>query len=136
MEPDQTRMKANESVVHYFNRSKMIVWDLEILGVMVADRQRLTTLRHGLAPKFRLRGIIIALQRGMLVSMALEELRAAKSDMRLETGGRRDTSGAALAAAEEGGRRGAQERLCHKCNKPSHIKRNCPEWGKALKGTA
>lgn len=131
MELDQTRMKANESVVHYFNRSKVIDWELGVLGVKVADRQHLTTLLHGLAPKFRLRGTIIASQRGMTVGMALEELRAAESEIRLEMGGRRDSSGAALAAAEESGRRGAQERLCYKCDKPGHIKSNCPDSGNA-----
>lgn len=83
-----------------------------MLWVKVADRQHLTTLLHGLAPKFRLRGTIVAAQWGMTVAMALEELRAAEWEMRLETGGRRDTPGAALAAADDEGRLGQQERLC------------------------
>ena len=132
-ELNQVRMKGNENVVQYFNRSKLIVWELGVLGVEVADRQHLTALLHGLGPKLKLRGTIIASQRAMTVALALEELRAAESEMRLEAGTRKETSGAAMAATDGGGRWGAQERLCFKCNKPGHIKRNCPEWDKGRK---
>ena len=130
---NQVRMKGYEIVVQYFNRSKLIVWELGVLGVEVADRPHLTALLHGLGPKFKLRGTIIASQRAMTVALALEELRAAESEMRLEAGTRKETSGASMPATDGGGRWGAQERLCFKCNKPAHIKRNCPEWEKGRK---
>jgi len=75
-----------------------------VLGVEVADRQHLTALLHGLGPKLKLRGTIIASQRAMTVALALEELRAAESEMRLEAGTRKETSGAAMAATDGGGR--------------------------------
>jgi len=78
-ELDQTRMKSNVNIVQYFNRSKLIVWELGVLGVKMADRQHLTALLHGLATKFKLRGTIIASQRDMMVALVLEELRAAES---------------------------------------------------------
>ena len=130
MELDETRMKSNENIVQYFNRSKHIVCELGVLGVEVADRQHLTALLHGLATKFKLRGTIIASQRGMTVALALEELRAAESEMRLEAGTRKEVPAAALAATNDRGRGGTQERLCFKCKKPGHIKRNCPDWDK------
>jgi len=77
----QVRMKGNENVVQYFNRSKLIVWELGVLGVEVADRQHLTALLHGLGPKLKLRGTIIASQRAMTVALALEELLTAESEM-------------------------------------------------------
>ena len=82
-----------------------------MLGVEVADRQHLTALLHGLGPNLKLRGTIIASQRAMTVALALEELRAAESEMRFEAGTRKETSGAAMAATDGGGRWGAQERL-------------------------
>ena len=130
MELDQTRMKANENIVQYFNRSKLIVWELGVLGVEVANRQHLTALLHGSAIKFKLRGTIIASQRGMTVALALEELREAESEMRLEARTRKEVPAAALAANNDGGRGVTQERLCFKCKKPGHIKRNCPDWDK------
>lgn len=65
----------------------MIVWELGVLGVKVADHQYLTTLLHELVPKFRLCGTITASQRGITVVIALEELRVPESEMRLVAGG-------------------------------------------------
>jgi len=104
-----------------------------VLGVDVADCKHLTALLHELGPELKLRGTIIAPLRAMTVTLALEELRAADSEMRLEAGTCRETSGAAMAATDGGGRWGARKRLCFKYNRPGHIKRNSREWYKGRK---
>ena len=130
-------MTGGEAVVQYFNRAKGIVWELSVLGIAIDDAQLLSSLLAGLSEKFTLTVSILSVQRDMSVSHALEELLAAESRMALDKcKNKRPTDNLALAAGSEDGpsadykKTNRKERLCFKCNKPGHYKRDCKQNGK------
>jgi len=130
------KMGRKESVVRYFNRGRALVLELEALGADVGDDQFVTALLVGLQGKYDLVATVLAVQPGITVEMAQEQLQATETRLDLTNGA---DVGGALTAAEKsrprahtrGGhgdrpmRRNMAYVRCYECNELGHYKRNC-----------
>ena len=124
------RMRRDESVVRYFSRGKELAWELTELGSDIEDAQLVPALLAGLPSKYELTATVLAMQPGLTVETAQEQLQAAEARLGLDHKADRVAEVAnALAAAglaDRRVRRGRERRRCYKCDEIGHIKRDCP----------
>jgi len=123
-------MRRDESVVRYFSRGKELAWELTELGSDIEDAQLVPALLAGLPSKYELTATVLAMQPGLTVETAQEQLQAAEARLGLDHKADRVAEVAnALAAAglaDRRVRRGRERRRCYKCDEIGHIKRDCP----------
>ena len=127
-------MGRNESVVRYFNRNRALVWELEALGADVGDEELVTALLVGLQGKYDLVATVLAVQPGITVEMAQEQLQATEPRLGLTKGA---DAGSALKAADKarprankrGGRRDMADVRCYQRSGPKTVVKSTSAFG-------
>jgi len=78
------KMGTRESAVEYFNRGWALVWELNMLGVIIVDENLLSALLTGLDDKFAQQKKILANMDELDMEKAVVKLRAGETRMRPE----------------------------------------------------
>jgi len=124
------KMGRIDSVVRYFNRGRALFWELEALVADVGDEQLVTALLVGLQGKYDLVATVLAVQPGITVEMAQEQMQATETRLGLIKGA--DVGSSLTAAAQtrprannRGDLRDMADMRCYECNEMGHYKRNC-----------
>jgi len=119
------KMGRNDFVVRKFNRSGALFWELEAVGADVGDEQLVTALLVGLQGKYDLVATVLAVQPGITVEMAQEQLQATETRLGLIKGA--DVGGALTAADKarpraknRGGLRDMADMRCYEFNEMGH----------------
>jgi len=131
-------MGTRETAVEYFNRGRALVWELNMLGVVLEDEHLLSALLSGLDPKFEYTKEILANLDDLTLEKALAKLRAAET--RLAAGKQRRGTPAKTALAEMDAdappkaktrrpidTKRVERRRCFQCNKVGHLLADCPD---------
>lgn len=137
-EVNTIKMGTRESAVEYFNRGRALVWELNMLGVIIVDEHLLSALLTGLDDKFAQQKEILANMDELDLDKALVKLRAGETRMRAEKQRRAPPVKTALAASagvgngswkprSAGDAKRPDRRKCFQCNKVGHLRAACPE---------
>jgi len=111
-------------------RSRGLAWELMELGSDIDDAQLVPALLAGLPSKYELTATVLAMQPGLTVETAQEQLQAAEArlglDHKADRVGEVANALAATGLDDRRMRRGRERRRCYKCDEIGHIKRDCP----------
>eukprot|EP00168_Porphyra_purpurea_P018077 TRINITY_DN6567_c0_g1_i2.p1 TRINITY_DN6567_c0_g1~~TRINITY_DN6567_c0_g1_i2.p1 ORF type:complete len:334 (-),score=69.86 TRINITY_DN6567_c0_g1_i2:479-1480(-) len=128
-------MGPKETAVEFFNSGRALVWELNMLEMVILDEHLLSALLTGLDQKSAYKEIFANMD-DLSLDKALVKLRAAETRMAAEKQ-RRPVKTALAATAEHatgswkagntGDVRWTERRKCFQCNKVGHIRADCPD---------
>jgi len=138
MEVNMIFMGTRDTAVEYFNRGRALVWELNMLAVVLEDEHLLSALLSGLDPKFEYTKEVLANLDDLTLDKAIVKLRAAET--RLAAGKQRRGTPAKTALAAMDGEaphnastrrpidtKREERRRCFQCNKVGHLLADCPD---------